>query len=408
MIEGLWFILSALDVCSQYLLFTLFLKHLHVRPQILVTCYILQFLTYAVNSVMPAVLIIHTLGLILMTGDFTGSLKLKGVSVFTIYLLGMAAELTVYFLLLSRLESKPLLLINLLTSLVFAAFYFLIKAVKRKYQKPGAYIWAYFILFFSFLITIAFGLRESGWLNNLPWIISMLLLSALFMMEKSFDYRHVKQTQLEEAIYTVQLSAYEQQLQQLKESHEQLRQLRHDFRNHLLVLANKTAMQTEQYVQELSCHYGIELEQGDCSFLEHFLRRKEQEARRRGVRMEYSKRYPNDGRIRDCDVIILLGNLLDNAIEAAQSSVPAEVKCTIEYRAYTLRLVITNSSAPVKFEHGRPKATRKERGTGLNCVQRVVETYGGCVQYAYANGMFTASVILFESVNSVEGAVNSA
>lgn len=407
--EALWFILAGFDILGQYLMFSLLLPKKKVQLLRLLVCYGLQVTSYYLHGNSPAIFFTHLLCLLLLMQGYSGALRLKLVSLLIVYLLGMAAELTVYFFIMNRLGVIHVHIINIMTTLMLFAYYFLMRGILRKYQRPGTYLKAYFILLLGFLLTIGLSFGEGDWQENLPWIISMLLLCGLFVMEKLSDYRHVEQTRLNEAVYAVQLNGYEQQLRQMRESNQQLRQLRHDFRNHLLGLSGQSAAQQEQYVRELSAHYGIELEQSGFDFLEHFLRQKKQEANNRNLRMSYHKRYPTDSEIRDCDLIILLGNLLDNAMEAAEKTGDGFIECQVEYHAHSVRIRITNSTLPVRLVDGRPKNERgRERGIGLISVQRVVDAYGGCMQFSYDPPLLTVTAILFEPVNSVDEVTISA
>ena len=96
---------------------------------------------------------------------------------------------------------------------------------------------------------------------------------------------------------------------------------------------------------------------------------------------------------------MLLGNLLENAVEACRQE-------AVERRLITLRVKRRGSSSllilvdntcvtPVMFANGMPLSSKKEGGgIGTASVSEIAARYGGIVQFEQNSEVFYASVIL--------------
>lgn len=104
--------------------------------------------------------------------------------------------------------------------------------------------------------------------------------------------------------------------------------------------------------------------------------------------------------LEEMDMMIILGNLLENAVEAAK-------KCSAEKRNIHLQLknvnemfliIVENSSVqmPEKQEDGfvSSKAEKEWHGLGIKNVKRMIEKYGGDIQFVYTEEDFRAEIII--------------
>ena len=100
------------------------------------------------------------------------------------------------------------------------------------------------------------------------------------------------------------------------------------------------------------------------------------------------------------DFWILLGNLLDNAREAAALCEAGRRRVRLEFFTVndTFRLFVENTSSrsPV-VKNGRFCSTKEGfgHGWGTENVRMVVEKYGGSLRYEYTEQRFAAEVLLY-------------
>lgn len=130
--------------------------------------------------------------------------------------------------------------------------------------------------------------------------------------------------------------------------------------------------------------------------LVYFLR----QAERRGIRMTADVQCPGNIHIDPRDLIVLIGNLLDNALEACKSQNTADRRITVSGRPEGQRLcfVVENTyQKPVQQDrHGNYLSAKYDScpGTGLEVVRSIAERYNGAVKIDHTNGIFQVSVTL--------------
>lgn len=99
----------------------------------------------------------------------------------------------------------------------------------------------------------------------------------------------------------------------------------------------------------------------------------------------------------DVEICSIIGNLLDNAIEACRKVADnREIKLSIIGNEERLMIVISNSvSEPVDTSFRTSKSDVKNHGFGIKTVKSIIKQYDGDF-YAYSeNGMFNIQVILY-------------
>ena len=99
-----------------------------------------------------------------------------------------------------------------------------------------------------------------------------------------------------------------------------------------------------------------------------------------------------------------MGNLLENAIEAAARTDRKYLKVTMVFKRGVLRIGIENSYLPAEIENGEPQGrqhfltTKKEKeqhGFGLKSVEKIVEAYNGTMEIITQKEVFCVNLILY-------------
>lgn len=107
------------------------------------------------------------------------------------------------------------------------------------------------------------------------------------------------------------------------------------------------------------------------------------------------------------DIVILLANLLDNAIEACQKVMERDKMIKFRFLKEENKITISIRNPvqeTVKITAGRLETTKKnpeEHGIGMANIQRVVEKYGGENIWSYRDGYFTQSIIFHYGKQSI-------
>jgi len=108
---------------------------------------------------------------------------------------------------------------------------------------------------------------------------------------------------------------------------------------------------------------------------------------------------PENLMISDIDLCIIIGNLLDNAIEACGSVKDDKkfIRIFIGVKNTQLYMIFTNSAPGKKmFKNGNMFQSRKgvNHGFGLMRIDKTVEKYGGFIERNSEDGAFTTEILL--------------
>ena len=181
----------------------------------------------------------------------------------------------------------------------------------------------------------------------------------------------------------------------------------HDLHNHIGVLrqflTHEKYGEAVRYLDELQApvrNLTATVWTGDET-ADYLINSKAAAAEAAGIRFQVQVEFPRRTNIRSVDLCAILGNLLDNAIEAArQVPDPSRRTAALTIRRIHQMLVIkvenSFSSVPVQ-ENGKLKTTKTEgglHGWGLKSAQAAAEKYDGMVQAGVSGEVFRAVATL--------------
>lgn len=189
--------------------------------------------------------------------------------------------------------------------------------------------------------------------------------------------------------------------QSLRARESQVRQLRHDLRNHLTVLGGLLDRQQWAeacaYLDELGRQEGL---QGPVRFCENeaanvVLAVKAAELEQAGVRADFKAQLPLSLPLTDTDLCALLGNALDNAREAAARCPDPWVRLRCRQDKGLFMLQVENPVAgPVAPDLATTKADRTAHGFGIPGMREIAQRCGGTLQAGEEQGNFRLVVCL--------------
>lgn len=217
----------------------------------------------------------------------------------------------------------------------------------------------------------------------------------------------------ESALVTRQLESYSNQLNVVMKSEEKVRGLRHDLKHHLSeirMLADKgKTREIAEYVQNMRADLlgeGEHISSGNAeidSLVNLMLERAKRELG--AVRCHVS--VPQELDVSAFDWNIILGNLMDNAIEAAKLSADKFLQIRIQYQKGMLLINIRNSySGELLKSEDRYLSTKdydrtdesQIHGLGIKNVRRIVEKYDGNMEISDGNGIFEVRILMYVSI----------
>lgn len=348
-----------------------------------------------------------------LTFLYTSSLIKRFISVIIAYMIMVCVELIVNYItnyyiqdLATALEYDSVLGITAITILTFFVVLLLENAVNLK---SGASIaplyWISIVLVPSGSLTLLLNSLSAHTSPNLVIIDSIIILGINILWFYTYD-RISRLTKLEMENYMMaqQNKSYEQQLLIMKGSEEATRALRHDLKNHLTALdalvdeRNKDGL--TQYAQSLTQQLQDKQSISNTGLLalDSLVNYKLGALSEEDVKMTYLPHISPDLPIDDFDLTIILGNLIDNAVEAIEevSRGQKELSLLISYDKGRLVIQLKNSYVGKRKKSLSTTKTNKQyHGIGLKNVQSVVHKYQGTLDISFQQGIFAVEVILY-------------
>lgn len=121
-------------------------------------------------------------------------------------------------------------------------------------------------------------------------------------------------------------------------------------------------------------------------------------AKDNGIEVHLNVALPEELKIRDTDLCIVIGNLLENAIEASEKEENKRIKLRIsKSNEYICMLVSNLYNGEIKKGHSgyySRKREFKDTGIGLSSVSAVVEKYDGRMEVDHTNGEFNVFIMM--------------
>lgn len=118
-------------------------------------------------------------------------------------------------------------------------------------------------------------------------------------------------------------------------------------------------------------------------------------AAEKNIKVKAEAKIPVSLTVSAVDLCIVIGNLLDNAMEACMELAQQErlIRIYIEMKGNYLYLALTNTAAGKKKKNFRT-GKGEGHGFGLSRVDAIVKKYGGYVTRASEDGAFSTEILL--------------
>ena len=239
-------------------------------------------------------------------------------------------------------------------------------------------------------------------------LLSVILMMSVLVFYISRQYEMEKELA---RLKSEQAGLLERDYAALNQAYAVNAKLFHDFHNHIGVLQQllsrqktKEAAEYLNALQEPVREMEGNVWTGD-EIIDYLINMKAGKAKSDGTDFQIQVEFPRHTNLRSADLCAILGNLLDNALEAARQVPEAEkryIRLTIRRINQMIIIKVENSyalryaSLPAE-KNGALKTTKEDNGLhgwGLKSAQTAAEKYGGCVQTSYTDTVFRAVATL--------------
>ena len=294
-------------------------------------------------------------------------------------------------------------IINLLTYIIYALTSNLVQINITK---------SIYILFFNAVVisisvilgytTLSLNLWDSG-STILPVIFATIFVliiicislynKFLSIIEENTNYR-----------FKLELDKMEQEYSaKLDDKLKQLHSLRHDMKNHLIVIDGYASQHNDRKIHEYIHNISEDLSltntvDSGSHIVSALIAEKEDKAKSQNIRCEINISTPGIN-IDDFSITTIIGNLFDNAIKAASECEYGWIRFSLTQTGSYMNIVIENSySGNIIENNGEFTSTKNDKvlphGIGIKNVRKVVSNLNGHIDFSYASGYFSVKAEL--------------
>ena len=294
-------------------------------------------------------------------------------------------------------------IINLLTYIIYALTSNLVQINITK---------SIYILFFNAVVisisvilgytTLSLNLWDSG-STILPVIFATIFVliiicislynKFLSIIEENTNYQ-----------FKLELDKMEQEYSaKLDDKLKQLHSLRHDMKNHLIVIDGYASQHNDRKIHEYIHNISEDLSltntvDSGSHIVSALIAEKEDKAKSQNIRCEINISTPGIN-IDDFSITTIIGNLFDNAIKAAAECEHGWIRFSLTQTGSYMNIVIENSySGNIIENNGEFTSTKNDKvlphGIGIKNVRKVVSNLNGHIDFSYASGYFSVKAEL--------------
>lgn len=217
-------------------------------------------------------------------------------------------------------------------------------------------------------------------------------------------------------LYEQQLVLYNEEAKEREQEYFRYRKIRHDMKNHLIglrsLIKEGDVQRAENYLDGLLDDIEI-VEEKICSgnvVVDTLVNAKYTLAKKMHIKTDIQVCIPNEFKFQDKHLMVILGNIIDNAIEASMKLPEEEryIKLIILYQKKMLNILIINNynGRTRKNRWGEFITTKEERvyhGLGLSAIKQAIDYYNGEVKITEKNGKFQVSILIYENNIKIPG-----
>ena len=289
-------------------------------------------------------------------------------------------------------------IINLLTYIIYALTSNLVQINITK---------SIYILFFNAVVisisvilgytTLSLNLWDSG-STILPVIFATIFVliiicislynKFLSIIEENTNYR-----------FKLELDKMEQEYSaKLDDKLNQLHSLRHDMKNHLIVIDGYASQHNDKKIHEYIHNISKDLSltntvDSGSHIVSALIAEKEDKAKSQNIRCEINISTPGIN-IDDFSITTIIGNLFDNAITAASECEHGWIRFSLTQTGSYMNIVIENSySGNIIENNGEFTSTKNDKvlphGIGIKNVRKVVSNLNGQIDFSYSSECFS-------------------
>ena len=208
------------------------------------------------------------------------------------------------------------------------------------------------------------------------------------------------------------LVSEKEQIHLLDEQQQEVRRLAHDVKNSLLPVVNALNQEDPQIAKTLLVQILDGFSQGSgrietgYSLIDAILSQKQKHSQDHKIRLNVVHHLHDIQRISDIDLSVILGNSLDNAIEATEQLEDINqrvISLSLQSEKGLLSIKLKNPiSGQLITRNGQylsTKSDHKNHGFGISSIRMLVEKYQGLMQIDTTENTFSLTILLHDTTD---------
>ena len=351
------------------------------------------------------------IGMFIIAAVHEGTLKKKILHTVMCFGVSCAMDMLAGFALMEAPSSSNYVLFSSFLSVVmFYAFVVILRNIYRKRNREEfSGQWAFLLLIVLMSICVAYVLLNDNEISRVTALTVIIVMIAvnliLYYFYTSMLDRYIFMQ--DNVLLREQIAIYESELRANVEQDRQVQALRHDMKHHIreiYSLADKNKdTDIIRYLDEMSDSMdNIEkvATTGNSVFdgiLNYYAQKIKQEMN--NVNFSVILKIPTDLEISSFDMNVILGNLLDNAMEnvSGEAGQELQIEAVLEYIEGLLRIEVVNTFAGSISKDGDKILSHKGEGHGfgLSNVKKITEKYSGYMMTENESNRFKVVVLLY-------------
>lgn len=390
----------------------IFFDHTNIKRSLALCVYLLFYAATSLCSIcfhLPALtMVVNLLTIFIITLIFEGTFQKKAFVTFLVYSIHMVCDIISVFILTSFGKNhETFAFLDIFTTLFILICELAVEKIvtaKNDARLTAPYL---HVLLLVPLCSISLLYAVTTFSGNAMILFTgcgiLIINITVFYLYNAIADAYAQKYESE--LLKQQLAVYQNQLGVIMQSQEKIRSLRHDMKHHikeLMFLAKEdNADDIRAYLKRMETfmdnpgEYVYSGNMDTDGIINYMLQRANEELKDVKVKI----RIPEQFSPHSFDLNIILGNLLENAIEAASGTEEKKLYFDMELEKGIIFIRISNSYHGELKVHRHNLITTKgdasDHGIGLRNVRKMVELHDGSFELSFGDGMFHTDVMLY-------------
>lgn len=206
------------------------------------------------------------------------------------------------------------------------------------------------------------------------------------------------------ALLNLQYAGEKKRMEEVRRLYEEIRSARHDLKNHFVCIDLLAKQEKYEEIRDYIRKFSQEAQNPDGAVLftgndtlDAILNTKFSFAEQKGIRCAAEVNCAQLP-LAQGDISVLMGNLLDNACEAAGRAPEKKISVRILRQGNYVSICVENTvEAPVLAKNPGLETTKEDRslhGLGTKNIRKIVEKYGGMMEYREEGKLFICDILI--------------